>query len=96
LNIVIDNVDSVTEVVSAVIGDVHVPSLVTSIMCASQNAHYWDVHHNLMTVFMRQAKKDYWSTDAAICTSVFPQIMNTNHFEAIRQAWHFCDSSQHS
>lgn len=36
---------------------------------------------------MGQVTKDYWSTDPAICTSVFPQVMNRNHFEAIMQAW---------
>jgi hypothetical protein len=42
-----------------------------------------------MTVLMGQVKKDYWSTDLAICTSVFLPDHEEKPFEAIRQAWHF-------
>jgi hypothetical protein len=27
--------------------------------------------------------KGYWSTDQPVATLIFPQTMNTNHFEAI-------------
>jgi hypothetical protein len=48
LNIIIDNCDNITGVVSTVIDDELVQVLLTSLISTGQNAHQWKISHEML------------------------------------------------
>jgi hypothetical protein len=73
LHIVIDNPESVVEVVSSVISEDLVPEEMRKFLG--------------LIILMGQVRKEYirdcWSTDPTISTCIFPRTVSRNHFESI-------------
>ena len=109
-NIVIDNPESVVEVVSSIIGDNLILLLTEqSNLYHSQNAEKWKVSSktlkwsNITPEEMRKflgliiflgQVRKENIRDPTISTPIFPRTMSRNRFESIWQAWHFSDNRQ--